>query len=464
MKKNKYYKLLSNISIYLSIAIIIFTSELNNLDELWNFSNAINFANGLIPYKEFNMITTPLYAIINGIILKIFGKHLYIYRISYILLYIFLTHILSKILKKINIPDLKRQIFLIITIYLLLIFTYSDYNFFNLILLLLIINLEIKKEKTVKENILIGTLLGLSTLTKQTTGIITSAASIMTLILYKIIYKEKIYNQIKGRIIGMITILTIFYIYLLTNHITNDFIDLTILGLKGFNSKLSNKCLIILIISILYIISIIIKEYKHKNKINYINIILIVYSSFYLIINYPILDPIHLIISLIPCSILFIYNHKFKLKVQKELILLGIIITINIINIKSTQIYIKSPKLNEYNVYKFIRLNIGNKRNIINVSEFVKKQDKETYILDNSSIAYMLPLNNYHHYFDIPLAGNVGTHGETIMLNKIKEKDCNLLIKDRQNLEKSFPTLYKYIMENYQITETENSFGIYKKL
>ena len=47
------------------VAILLFLAtvlprNLANLDEIWNFNYARNIANGLIPYKDFNMLQTPL--------------------------------------------------------------------------------------------------------------------------------------------------------------------------------------------------------------------------------------------------------------------------------------------------------------------------------------------------------------------------------------------------------------------
>ena len=47
------------IAILLFLATVL-TRNLANLDEIWNFNFARNIANGLIPYKDFNMLQTPL--------------------------------------------------------------------------------------------------------------------------------------------------------------------------------------------------------------------------------------------------------------------------------------------------------------------------------------------------------------------------------------------------------------------
>ena len=81
-------KLITITTIILFIIITIFTLPIYRYDEIWNFSYAKNISQGLLPYKDFNMITTPLSAFINSIPLKLFGQKLYIHRITYIALFI----------------------------------------------------------------------------------------------------------------------------------------------------------------------------------------------------------------------------------------------------------------------------------------------------------------------------------------------------------------------------------------
>ena len=52
-----------------------------NMDEIWNYTFANNIANGLLPYRDFNMLQTPLSAIIPGLVMKVTGSHLLITRI-----------------------------------------------------------------------------------------------------------------------------------------------------------------------------------------------------------------------------------------------------------------------------------------------------------------------------------------------------------------------------------------------
>lgn len=45
----------------ITTSAIILIRNLNNLDEVWIFNTARNVANGLLPYKDFNLVTTQDY-------------------------------------------------------------------------------------------------------------------------------------------------------------------------------------------------------------------------------------------------------------------------------------------------------------------------------------------------------------------------------------------------------------------
>ena len=85
LKNEKTKKYIEDILIFLAFWIIIFTiivsKEINSLDEVWVFNTARNIANGLMPYKDFNLVTTPGLPIICGLILKLFGTEMFFMRL-----------------------------------------------------------------------------------------------------------------------------------------------------------------------------------------------------------------------------------------------------------------------------------------------------------------------------------------------------------------------------------------------
>lgn len=78
-------KLLKNIFLYLGLAIMvsgsIFIQNLDNLDEIWVFNFAKCIADGLLPYRDFSIIITPLFPMVCAGFLKIFGNELLVLRI-----------------------------------------------------------------------------------------------------------------------------------------------------------------------------------------------------------------------------------------------------------------------------------------------------------------------------------------------------------------------------------------------
>ena len=104
MKENR--NLLNNIIIisiiFIAIAASILTKPLSNLDELWNFNFALNVSEGRVPYKDFNIVSTPLLSMICGIILKIVGQELIVTRILAVSLSTAIMFVVYKILQQLK--------------------------------------------------------------------------------------------------------------------------------------------------------------------------------------------------------------------------------------------------------------------------------------------------------------------------------------------------------------------------
>ena len=147
MKKEKVYNLLLFILIFFNILSIIIIEPISDLDELWNYNFARNFANGLVPYRDFNMVVTPLLSIVCGIILKITFNELIIMRI---LAAILCAAIIYGAYKIFNILDIDKKISIIFTFIIGWMFKdifCIDYNYASLLLALIIIYIEIKSYK-----------------------------------------------------------------------------------------------------------------------------------------------------------------------------------------------------------------------------------------------------------------------------------------------------------------------------
>jgi len=104
--------------------VIVFLITLINInldnDEIWNYGFAYNISNGLIPYKDFNMIITPLFPFLGSVFLSIFGKSLLVYHIFNTLICTTIFYLIKKLLSNTS----------YIVYYLFLIISSPNYNLF----------------------------------------------------------------------------------------------------------------------------------------------------------------------------------------------------------------------------------------------------------------------------------------------------------------------------------------------
>lgn len=130
--------------IFIAIFSIIIIKPISDLDEIWNYNTARAISEGLIPYKDVSMITTPLLPMVTAIIFKIITNELIISRILATIMW---TGILFTIYKILIILIKEENICLICTtlIGILCRDIYCiDYNIAVLLIALIILYQELK--------------------------------------------------------------------------------------------------------------------------------------------------------------------------------------------------------------------------------------------------------------------------------------------------------------------------------
>lgn len=149
MKKHKYLENILTFIILLGVFIFLFSNILkkpvSNLDELWNYNTARQIMNGLIPYKDISMITTPFLPTVIAIILKFTADELIVFRILTAFsstIIIFMTYKILELLLKNKLLSILLAGFITYIYYKNFML---DYNFFVLIITLSIEYLELKK-------------------------------------------------------------------------------------------------------------------------------------------------------------------------------------------------------------------------------------------------------------------------------------------------------------------------------
>ena len=94
--KNK-QNILLVIFIFISVFSMIIIKPIDDLDEIWNYNTARAISEGLTPYKDISMITTPLLPMITAIFLKLIANEVIISRILAVLMWTGILFIIYKI-------------------------------------------------------------------------------------------------------------------------------------------------------------------------------------------------------------------------------------------------------------------------------------------------------------------------------------------------------------------------------
>lgn len=431
----KIYKYL--LFIFLFIFFLVFNLAVSQLtlDEIWSYGFSYNIVNGLIPYKDFNMVITPFYSILMAIPMYI-NNNLLVFHIEntiIITLFVFITYKL-----------IKEKVFLILPILVFpLNITFPNYNFFILFLFILLIYLE----KNNKSDLLIGIIISLIFLTKQSIGLFLIPVS-----LYYIGKKKNL-----KRFIGFIIPNIIFIIYLLITNSYKEFIDLCFLGLLDFGKGNSNFNIffiftILLVLLILYLVK------KHK-KIDYY------YLLGFTSICIPLFDLYHFMIYLIACLIVF-YKNDLLYIFKPRLVGISLFIGLAFIHITKSNFNTKyyPNKLNLFE-YRYIeKKGIDNTNKILN---YMNKYNNKVIFIGPSAYFYKLINNQKITDLDLINTGNSGYNGSNRLLKKVKSLDKEYVFfveKDELGLGKQTDQkLYKYIIKKYQKIGEIGNFIIYKK-
>ena len=453
----------------------IIVKPVSNLDELWNYNMARTISEGLIPYKEVSMVITPLLSFINAVFLLILGNNLIIMRILASVLCATILYVTFKIFLLL-IKEIKISVIFTLLLGLLMVKDFCiDYNFFSLLLVLIVLYLEIKKNDNqkgllenltkIKSNIIIGILAGCVILSKQTIG----ATLSLVIVIYPIFWVRnkndfKIFLKIAlQRILGIAIPMFIMLIYLLLTGSLLDFISYTILGGLTFSNKISYSSLLqgdfiikslAIITPITVIIMIIISIFTKKIKESTNFKILTIYSLVPIIIIYPISDQIHFLIGsyIVFIGILYLLFLILKWAVgksnlkQKDFILYIIELTTCVIMLSFTAISIVKNVMTYINADESSKNHgIKHYENLIiepylldrikEIDAFITSQNgKKVYILDAEAAVYNIPLDIYYKDYDMFNLGNFGKDGTEGIIQRIEKgqetDDCIYLVRN----------------------------------
>lgn len=430
-KKYISYLLLFLLNFFITFSFSCFFSNVSG-DEVWNYGFSYNILQGLIPYRDFNMVITPLYSFLGSIFLKIFGN------------YLFSLHILDSILIGIMMIMLFRMIkwnaFLIYPV--LIFYPVPSYNLLCLFWFFVILSL-IHDGK--EHNIIIGFLLGMLFLTKQNIGL-------FLFIIYFFYSKEKLKS-----IVSFLIPILVFLVYLIYFGAFSSFINYCFLGLLDFGEKNSNFVSYVFlgleILLIFYLVYKLAKSHFQDKEV--------IYILGFQIFLYPIMDFYHFLVCFSPVLYLFLRDNKIISWVSVLLGFIMIIWSFNYFN--DRQIYYK-------NNFLYLR-----NESVLDFSELELTYFKYQELSDYQFFCFT---NNYFYklYMNIPITkydllndGNMGYHGGERYVDEIDNMcsrgrcvffiDENMYDSEDTQFSKE---IFDYVVNHYSKVEEYRAFSVYK--
>lgn len=435
------------IFIFVFFSMSFFLSYIDG-DVLWNYGFSYAISRGQIPYLDFNMVITPFFPMFNALFLKLFSSNILVFYIINSLLITIMFYFLFKMI------GYKSWILFIFLFFPLPAVVFPTYNLFLVFLVILLIYLE----KIEVNDYLIGFILGIGIMTKQTVGLFLCLASFY--------YVFEDYKKILKRIVGCFIPCFCFLIYLLVFDCVDEFFDLCLFGMVDFagdNSKLFN---IFFFLTIIMIGLIIYRILKDKSDIK--NYYVLLFST----ITLPLFDFNHFEYFLFVFTFLYLDKINFN---KKQLFYCCVLFTLfYIIMFFWLTVGFKVSYPNHYNNFQYRLLYNRNGEFEIRdrLNKYIKNnKDKNIVLFSSEAYFYKITNNLDITYFDLINKGNHGYDGTRKMIKRINKMDKDTLFiisydeyvkqdkYDRQQINKE---LIKYVIDNGKLVDSFDCFKIYK--
>ncbi len=424
----KYY-----IFIFIFFFFLIFNLIISplNLDEVWSYGFSNNLYNGLVPYKDFNMVITLFQPFLYSLPMYLFGNSLLVYHLFHTVIITLFFYITYKLIDK--------KVFIILPFFIFpMNISFPNYNFLLLFLFVLVIYLE----KNSGSDYLIGFILGLLFLTKQSVG--------LSLFLVTFYYIKS--RKFLKRLVGFIGPILIFLIYLFISNSLFQFIDLCFLGLFDFsgNSKF-NICIIFTFILLFILFLYLKRDYKN---------IYIYYFIMFISITVPLFDYYHFMFFFISFLIFFLMNNNIKIKYSYIGIIISIMLFINSLFDNHININNYPNKIKHFE-YRYLDKNYIKYTN--DTIDLMDKYNNKVIFIGIEGYYFKIIKDIPIKYYDLVNTGNYGYNGSLKLLNNIKELDDYVFFIDKDNLgNQTDRNLVNYVLNDCLLIEEGKYYSVYK--
>lgn len=431
------------LAFFIILAIYLFFGfSLNYGDPLANYGFSYAISKGEIPYRDFNLISTPLFAFYSSVGLHLFNNYL-TFLLEQTIIVTITFYLLYKMFGK------KSYLLLVTTIFFGYFAISPTYNYFCFFMMIILLYLE--KYHSSKDY-LIGFFIGTAICSKHTVG--------SFFLLPSIIFYYKDLKRLGKRFLGCIVPCLILLLYLLLNKALFNFIDLCILGLFDFSSNNGHVKTSYFYYSIICFIVSFIILLRHKKDINNY------YLLFSIMFCVPLFDINHFGLYLNSIVIMLLPYVEIKYRFYKEFVL-GLSFIIMILFFKvgcSFKIeFTRGFPRFEYNLHSSSKY-----RELSNKNSYLKKFSNPL-LLSSYSMQYHIMSNEAISDYDVFLYGNYGYNGSLKLIerfNKIHNRYIVIDMKDYYNKSSHCQFNKKvasYIISHSEFVESKYNYNVYYK-
>lgn len=417
-------------------------------DLIYNFGFSYAIARGEIPYHDFNMIIPPFSAFLYAIPLLLFGSNLIIFNLFQSFLLCIFFGFLFRLFDK------RAWLFLPILCMCIPIpfatILFAGYNFLLLFVFVILLYLE----KNHGNDYLIGILLGISILIKQTVGFCFALVSFY--------YLFKDYKKVFKRIIGFFLPCIIFLIYLLVTNSFMNFLDMCFFGMFDFtksNGKIWDYNFLLFLLEVFVIF---IKIFKDKKNINHY------YALAFSSIAIPLFDYYH--VALLTFAFLMLFFDHIKISFSE--FSLGIhcfFFALSLSLIWFGFNYDFSPNVTNFRNFEGKIMSKDIERETKKINQYIKdNKDKNLIILGANAYFFKITNDMDINYYDLLNYGNHGYHGTDKVIKRIQEEKYPIFIinikeyqdnsSDRQQINKD---VMRYVIHHYHEKQRIGEYIIY---
>lgn len=445
-----------------------------SMDYIWNYGFSAKINAGLMPYRDFNLLQTPLSFYITALFLNLFGNYFLVYAITGGVFISMMFYAFYKIILTVNQNNSDSLSFLIFAIiYAISSLAIYNYNTLSILIIFAMILIEFNSRISLFNNLLLGVLLGLLFLTKQNIFAFVVLMSTLNILVSRTKFREK-FKILSIRGGCCFCVIGLYLLYLYSNGALYQFIDYAFLGIADFSdkNKLMDSPLILLyciIPAIVLIKAVLLIVKERRYGLNDRLFITLFYALGALSMIYPLFDLNHLTMGFLPLLLLlpFVYSNENILnsKLPKHIFIICFVALFgsNLLKIMFNG-YSFYPQSNHY---QHVITQQENLEQIIAVNNYIRQQTQQgnnIVILDTRAMAYFSELDVFDSPFDMLVQGNLGYKGEEKISEQIKRLEPGtLFLIGESNRIQELLSLKSFAVCHYDYIGKVAGFLIYRK-